>query len=126
MLFRSSFFSQEPADEYIETLEKCRCRVLTYKVLEQLYEEFPELNIVFRKQNEFYLCVYERRNKLMRTQNLTERYLYFLKLYPNLPNYVKGKYIASYLGMSAETLSRTKKAIYELAQAGKKLSKTGK
>ena len=121
-----SFFSQEPADEYIETLEKCRCRILTYKALEQLYVEFPELNIVFRKQNEFYLCVYERRNKLMRTQNLIERYEYFMELYPNLPNHVKDKYIASYLGMCAETLSRTKRAIYELEQAGKKLSKTGK
>ncbi len=115
-----SFFSQGSADEYIETLEKCRCRILTYKALEQLYVEFPELNIVFRKQNEFYLCVYERRNKLMRTQNLIERYEYFMELYPNLPNHVKCKYIASYLGMKPETLSRTKRAIYELEHTGKK------
>lgn len=109
----SSFLSQKPSTEHIQTLEKCHCRVLTYNDLEELYVEFPELNLTFRKLYQFYIQIYERRMKLLKTKDFTKRYLYFLKIYPTLANRVKDKDIASYLEMSAGKLCSLKKEIYK-------------
>lgn len=45
------------------------------------------------------------------TENATERYLYFRKRYPKLCERVPQKHIATYLGITAESLSRIRKAI---------------
>ena len=108
-----SFFGQKRSTEYVQTIEKCHCRVLTYNDLEQLYIDFPELNIVFRKLYQFYLQVHERRTRLLRTKNLTKRYLYFLKLYPLLSSRVKAQDVASYLEVSPGKLCNIKKEIHD-------------
>ena len=44
-------------------------------------------------------------------ENATERYLHFKKLYPEICNQVKQYYIASYLGIQPESLSRIRKSL---------------
>lgn len=45
------------------------------------------------------------------TENATERYLHFKKRYPYLSNRVPQKHIATYLGITPESLSRIRKAM---------------
>lgn len=45
------------------------------------------------------------------TKNATQRYEKFLKDYPDLPGCVKQSYIATYLGIEPESLSRIKKSL---------------
>ena len=53
-----------------------------------------------------------RENQFL-TENATERYLHFKKLYPKLCNRVPQKHIATYLGVTPESLSRIRKAMKE-------------
>jgi Mn-dependent DtxR family transcriptional regulator len=43
------------------------------------------------------------------TDSAEERYLEFIHTYPNLEQYVAQKYIASYLGITPEFLSKVRK-----------------
>lgn len=47
------------------------------------------------------------------SQNATERYLHFKELYPQLCVNVKQQYIATYLGITPESLSRIRRSIKE-------------
>lgn len=42
-------------------------------------------------------------------ENATERYIHFKKLYPKICESVKQQYVATYLGITPEYLSRIKK-----------------
>ncbi|UZT99012.1 Crp/Fnr family transcriptional regulator [Chryseobacterium fluminis] len=52
----------------------------------------------------------ERRSPLI-SEDTTERYLSFLETYPNMVNRIPLSYIASYLGMKQQSLSRVRKGI---------------
>ena len=46
-------------------------------------------------------------------ENATQRYIHFKKLYPMICESVKQHYVATYLGIAPESLSRIKKALKE-------------
>ena len=46
-------------------------------------------------------------------ENATDRYIHFKKLYPMICETVKQHYVATYLGIAPESLSRIKKALKE-------------
>ena len=46
-------------------------------------------------------------------ENATERYIHFKKLYPNLSERVSQRHIATYLGITPESLSRIRGAMKE-------------
>lgn len=52
------------------------------------------------------VAVMQRRIILMMSASAKERYLHFLETYPQLPNRLPQKMIASYLGITPEALSK--------------------
>ncbi len=109
-----SFLTQVPSNEYIQTLEDSTLRVLPRNVLKEVWEESSDISRAFIRLYEQYIMAYDHRiHYLMREKDPFQRYLYFLKLYPTFPNRMPLKYIASYLDMSAETLSRVRREITE-------------
>ncbi|MDO9155474.1 MAG: Crp/Fnr family transcriptional regulator, partial [Sediminibacterium sp.] len=57
---------------------------------------------------ERYYILSEERNYTMRFNSAVERFKILKKSYPEIINRVQAKYIASYLGITEETLSRIK------------------
>ena len=106
-----SFFTGQPSFEYVETLEDCTLIVLKRNTLNQLYEQFLEFNVISRKLTEYYYIRNETQANELRMLNAKERYHQLLKTNPKLINRVSLGYIASYLGISQETLSRIRKQI---------------
>ena len=108
----SSIFSisgRVPSIENIQALENCKLLALSYDDLETLYERFPESNLVARKILQEYYADAERRAFIARLTKAENRYRHFLLLHQHLANRIPLKYIASYLGMTLETLSRVRK-----------------
>ena len=105
----SSFDLQKPAIENIQALEDCELISMTYKNLQKLYDRFPEFNIVGRKVYQSYYRDAENRALIARLTNAEKKYRYFLTVHCHLANRVPLKYIASYLGINLETLSRVRK-----------------
>lgn len=98
-----------PAIENIQALENCELLALSFDSLNELYFRFPEFNLVARKLLQRYYGDAERRAFIARLTKAENKYRHFLLLHPPLANRIPLKYIASYLGMTLETLSRIRK-----------------
>lgn len=105
-----SFYRQQPSHEYIIAMEPCETIFLSHRDINALYQEFPLFNIIGRKQVENSFCQAELRTQMLRGLTTAQRYEFFCENYPSLLKRVPLKYIASYLGMSDESLSRLRSA----------------
>lgn len=102
----TSFGLQQPARENIQALEDCDLNALSFVDLQYLYDHFPEANIVGRKILEKYYRDAEERAFIARLTEATSKYKHFILTKSDLLNRIPLKFIASYLGMTLETLSR--------------------
>jgi CRP-like cAMP-binding protein len=105
-----SFLSEKPSDFYIQALKKTTVKVITKKN----YESFIESSIENKNSwisvlENFVLQQMERERDLL-TSSPVERYQRVLKRSPQLFQEIPNKYIASYLRMTPETLSRINKS----------------
>ncbi|MTH14762.1 Crp/Fnr family transcriptional regulator [Flavobacterium sp. LC2016-01] len=102
----TSFEDQVPSDMYIETLEDCELLVLTRQAKENLINEVPHLERMFRLMIQRHLSKLQKR--LFKTVSSTamEQYVEFITRYPSISQRVSQQYIASYLGITPEFLSR--------------------
>lgn len=97
---------REPSEEYIQALEDSELICMEHDKMEEMYIRFPEMNFFGRRLLQAYYADSEERAFICRIPNGEVRYLHFVKTRPELINRISLKYIASYLGMSHETLSR--------------------
>jgi CRP-like cAMP-binding protein len=102
----TSFGLQRPARENIQAIEDCELYGLSHNDLEYLYDHFPEMNIVGRKILEKYYRDAEERAFIARLTEATSKYKHFVVTRQDLLTRVPLKFIASYLGVTLETLSR--------------------
>lgn len=102
----SSFHEQTPSLMFIETLEECEVLSLSHDNKEILLEKIPKLERMFRLMLQRHL--YSMKHRLIRTMasSAMERYQEFVLRYPSIPQRIPQHYIASYLGISAEFLSK--------------------
>lgn len=101
-----SFLMQVPTQEQVEAIEDCKVLELSYENLQNILRQFIKLNVVGLKIMEQYYCDAEERAYVIRLSNASLKYQYFLNTKGDLINRIPLKYIASYLGMTTETLSR--------------------
>ncbi len=101
-----SFLSQSPSYENIQVLEDSLLHYITYDELQYLYNHCPEFNFIGRVLTEKYYKLSEQRLYSLRMQKANERYNFMMNHFPNIILRVPSKYIASYLGITEETLSR--------------------
>lgn len=101
-----SMRSSSPCIESIQTLRKCNLLRLDAKHLEKVYKTDPEFNQTSRKLLEYYYGEAEVRALIARMPTAELKYKLFLEKHPQFVNLIPQKYIASYLGIRQETLSR--------------------
>ena len=107
----SSLESDDPSIENMQAVETCEMFSLSFADLQNLYAQSPEFNIVIRKLLQQYYRDAERRAFIARLTNAENKYKYFLTRYSHLANRIPLKYIASFLGITLETLSRVRKKL---------------
>ena len=101
-----SFFTQSPSLETIELLEDAITYKLSYHQLQELYQRFPEFNFHGRIITEQYYMLSEQRNFALKKQTAKQRYDILIQLQPQIFQKASLGHIASYLGITQETLSR--------------------
>lgn len=104
-----SFFLQEKSDENIEALEETIVHFIDYAQLELLYMNYLEFNVTGRKLLTHYYILSEKRSQDLRSVPALERYQILIKVFPQIFLRTSSKSIASYLGITTETLSRMRK-----------------
>jgi CRP-like cAMP-binding protein len=107
----SALDMKTPAMENMQAIENCELLALTYDDFQSLYILFPEFNIVARKILQKYYQDAEGRAFIVRLTNAEKKYRLFITRYGHLANRIPLKYIASFLGITLETLSRVRKKL---------------
>lgn len=102
----SSFTAQQPSSEYIELLENSRLIILHFDDLQKLYRNYPELERIGRLIAEHFYQSIMAKNYRLKFNSAAERYQHLIEAKPEIIKRVPIGIIASYLGMSIETLSR--------------------
>ncbi len=101
-----SFISRKPSQYYIQALTKTRLVSISRKDFYSLFERFPEVERGWRLLEEQALLGKIEREVEMLTFSPEQRYTRLLERSPHIFQLIPRKYIASYLRMSPETLSR--------------------
>jgi CRP/FNR family transcriptional regulator len=101
-----SYFNQKQANMYVVCMEAGEVLCLTLEGREKLSETLHKMEHFFRvKLTKGYIALQQRIISLI-SNNSEQRYKEFAELYPALMQKIPKKYIAEYLGVSRETLSR--------------------
>ncbi len=101
-----SFITQEPAVENIQLLEGSILWAISKDTLDGLFNQYHEIERLVRIAYEKYYIRLEERYVNAQFKTATERYENLLRQTPHIPGRVSLGHIASYLGISQETLSR--------------------
>ena len=96
-----------------ETLEETTLMFLDIQDIKELIYENDQLKdaYILSLENALRYKIYRENGFLV--ENATERYIHFKKRYPKICDSVKQYYVATYLGIAPESLSRIKKALKE-------------
>ena len=108
-----SFLTSTPACLNVDALEDSELLCIDKPSLEELYLQVPKFERFFRiiLQNAF--IAHQQRIIANMSKTAEERYLEFIKHYPQLEQRVPQHQIASYLGITPESLSRIRKQLSE-------------
>ncbi len=105
-----SFITEKPSDFYIQAIKKTNLKVITKKTFKELINPNPEFQNIWTKILEKLILQQLEREKDILTSSPIERYKRVFKRSPQLFQEIPNKYIADYLRMTPETLSRIKKS----------------
>lgn len=106
-----SFCYQKPSTEFIQAITDLKVIQINFNSFQKLKSEFTELVQLDLAIAEYYTIWLEKRFMEFRTQSATERYQNLLTREPHYLKHLKLTIIASYLGISLETLSRIRSRV---------------
>ncbi len=106
-----SLFKEQPTRLQIITLEPTLLYALPKKVLEQVAMKSVNIQILYRKILEESLILSQVHADMLRFESAQDRYQKLVKRQPQLVLRAPLVYIASYLQMTPETLSRVRTAV---------------
>jgi CRP-like cAMP-binding protein len=106
-----SFLSGQPALYHVEAMEDAELLTIEKSQLEQLYIEIPKFERFFRILLQNAYIAAQRRISENMSLTAEERYLNFQQRYPHFEQRLTLKQIASYLGITPESLSRIRRQL---------------
>lgn len=108
-----SYMTGEPATYNIDALEDSELVLLDKSAQEEILQRVPEYEEYIRLQLTGAFMSMQKRITSMLSLTLEERYIQLTQLYPSLVQRVPQRMIASYMGLTPETLSRVRRKIKE-------------
>ncbi|UFH56873.1 Crp/Fnr family transcriptional regulator [Spirosoma sp. KNUC1025] len=102
----SSFITQQPDRRIVELLEPSVLWAISHTALEKLYQQHHDIERLGRLLASHGLLLVQQRFDELHFATALERYRTLMTINPTIVQRVPLGMVASYLGMSAETLSR--------------------
>ncbi|TCI92194.1 Crp/Fnr family transcriptional regulator [Tenacibaculum sp. M341] len=106
-----SLLTQTPSEYEIETLTETILWQISNKDLHEVYKRTSNGNIIGRKMAENMYLIKSKRELSLLSKTAEERYLNLFSDRPKLLKQIPLKYIASYIGVTPQALSRIRKRI---------------
>ena len=113
-----SFINQVPANHYLACVEDCTLVVWSYAAERELFGKYPNLESSCRVSVESDFGAHQEKLAGFITRTPEQRYLDMMEKRPELLQRVPQYLLASYLGVTPESLSRIRKRILEKEAAG--------
>ncbi len=101
-----SYSLQKPSREFIQAITDMTISETDFKAFQTAKLQFPKLVTLDLLMTEYYAMWLENRLFEFHTLDATQRYRLLCKNHPQITQNIPLTYIASYLGISLETLSR--------------------
>ena len=111
-LIGEALFMEESL-EVFEAVEPLKCLRFDAKAFKSILMSDPIFEQMYIATLERTIRYKMRREYAFQCMNATERYLQFLKEYPNIEDRLPQNLIASYLGITKESLSRIRKKLID-------------
>jgi len=106
-----SYYTQQPAKQYIQAMEDCELLCISKCDLDKLEAQIPKLKALFEEKRQ--KMIFATMTNLNEVKSLTpeERYLNLVKKHPHIFQRIPLQYIASYLDIEPPSLSRLRSRI---------------
>jgi CRP/FNR family transcriptional regulator, anaerobic regulatory protein len=109
----ASFLTGQATIENMQALEPCEVVQVKKSDLYKLYDTHPVFDRVGRVMAENAFLSLSLLNKMLTNEEPEQRYLNLLEQRPELVEHIPQHYIASYLGIQPQSLSRIRKRIFQ-------------
>ncbi len=107
----ASFISGKPSRVNVQALEDCELLRMPHAELQKLYACSHTGERLGRINAEQYLCYREEREIMLLTMDAADRYRYLIEKHPDLIRLIKLGHIATYLGITPQSLSRIRRGL---------------
>jgi CRP-like cAMP-binding protein len=104
----ASFISQKPSEEALQALENCNYLRMSRRDFYELLEIIPSWETYFRMRLEAAQILSAWRMASLLNMDAKQRYAHLLRTKPEMIQRLPNHIIASYLGITQESLSRIK------------------
>jgi CRP-like cAMP-binding protein len=101
-----SFFSQQPSQYNLLALTDSVFRTISFQKLNELFDEVPPIERLFRKMTETVLSGMIHRHLELHAMTIEQRFRLFAQRSPHLFQLVPHKYIANYLHIDPTNFSK--------------------
>ncbi len=103
------FYDQKPSGAFIQAITPCLIFILSISDIEILQEEMPRLKPIITQIIQQHLLDRIRMEDFLRMGTAADQYNHLIKHYPHLVKQVPLKYVASYLRITQQSLSRIRR-----------------
>jgi len=107
----TAFFTGEKSIFHVDCVKDSTIYKISKESMEQLYVEVPQIETFFRVKMERFFGSYQKRILSDLALTAEEKYIRFVKSYPDIEKHIKNYHLASYLGITTESLSRVRSDI---------------
>jgi len=109
----TSFITRKPSFEVVKSITDCELYIIKRDDLNFLYENYNNWQKIGRRIVEEMFVRSQKRIYSLITSSAEDRYKYILEEKPDMLKHVPLQYIASYLGITSQSLSRLRRNIYK-------------
>jgi CRP-like cAMP-binding protein len=106
-----SYVFRQPAECNVQAIEDTDILEASYEKIQKLYEAVPMFDKFHRIVTQYAYVAFQQRVLQNLSMSAEDRYLAFREKYPKLELRLAQKYVASYLGITPEFLSKLKKKL---------------
>ncbi len=106
-----SFLTRMPSTYNVQTLSETHLWQLSYEDLQEVYQKTGTGNLLGRKASEGLFLKKQKRELALLQLSAEERYVNLFRERPEVIRQIPLKYIASYIGITPQALSRIRKRI---------------
>ncbi|GER59332.1 Crp/Fnr family transcriptional regulator [Patiriisocius marinus] len=106
-----SFLTRTPSLYELETLSETTLYSISYKDLQDVYDNTQFGNLIGRLTSERLFLLKSKREQSLLNETAEQRYFKLFKERPELLNVIPLKYVSSYIGVTPQALSRIRKRI---------------